>query len=392
MLTRAPSLRFWLLVAMIVSAVIGLGAAVLLFNHVQTANEHAADTAKARREAQTIADQVQAGADAERLTALQDLLGNDQVTIERGGQTIFQGPRPKGRELELRAEVPFSGGVVRIADYSSPGPSTTLDLTLITAGVLAFVITAAIVAATLVTRAVRAPVERAISAAERVSTGDFSARMGASGPEELVKLGGAFDDMAGRLEQADRDQRQFLADVAHEIATPVNAVTGFALALADGAAQGEPERREAKNIIEVQTTRLRDLLRDLRELTQLDLAEGVRMSSVSLHPFGEKLGASFRPAARDANIDLNLAAGDADVLTDARLLEMIAANLLSNAIRYTRPAAQSNSSCVAATTSCSFASATPGSGSRPSIRIESSSGFTASTIRATALPGVLASV
>ena len=290
---------------------------------------------EARREAQTIAHQVQAGADGERLAAWQDLLGNDQVTIERGGKAIFQGPGPKGRELELRAEVPFSGGAVRIADYSSPGPSTTLDLTLITAGVLAFVIAAAIIAATVVTRAVREPVERAINAAERVSTGDFSARMGASGPEELVKLGGAFDDMAGRLEQADRDQRQFLADVAHEIATPVNAVTGFALALADGAAQGESERGEAKSIIEVQTARLRDLLRDLRELTQLDLAEGVRMSSVSLRPFGEKLEASFRPAARDANIDLNLAAGYAEVLTDARLLEMIAANLLSNAIRYT---------------------------------------------------------
>ena len=76
----------------------------------------------------------------------------------------------------------------------------------------------------------RRPVQRAIDAAERVSHGDFSARMGTSGPEELVKLGRAFDEMAARLEQADRDQREFLADVAHEIAMPVNAVSGFALA------------------------------------------------------------------------------------------------------------------------------------------------------------------
>jgi signal transduction histidine kinase len=320
---------------MIASAVIGLGVAVLLFKHVESSNERVADAAKARREAQTIARQVQAGADRGRVAALQGLLGNDQVTVERGGQTIFQGPRPEGRELELRAEARFPGGVVRIDDYSSPGPSTTTDLTLITAGVLAWVIIAAIIAATLVTRAVRSPVDRAINAAERVSKGDFSARMGASGPEELVKLGGAFDEMAARLEQADRDQRQFLADVAHEIATPVNAVAGFALALADGAAQSQQERREAKSIIEVQAARLRDLLRDLRELTQLDLAEGVRMRSVSLGAFGEKLVSSFRPAARDANIDLNVDADDAEVLTDARLLEMIASNLLSNAIRYT---------------------------------------------------------
>lgn len=335
MSARAPSLRFWLLVAMIVSAAIGLGAAVVLFNHVQAATERTADAAKARREAQTIAAEVQAGAGPARLAALQQLLANDQVTVERDGQTIFRGRRPGGRELELRAKAGFHGGVVRIADYSSPGTNTTLDLALITAGVLALVIAAAILAATLVARAVRTPVERAIDAADRVSHGDFSARMGSSGPEELVKLGGAFDEMATRLEQADRDQRQFLADVAHEIATPVNAVAGFALALADGAAEDEAERREAKSVIEVQSGRLRDLLRDLRELTQLDLAEGVRASPVALRPFGERLVAGFGPAAREAGVDLNYSVDEGEVLTDPRLLEMIVSNFLSNAIRYT---------------------------------------------------------
>ncbi len=335
MFTRAPSLRFWLLVAMIASAVIGLGAAVLLFNHVQNSNEHAADAAKAQQAARTIAAEVQAGADASRLAALQELLPNDQITVEREGRIVFQGPARTGRDFELRAEARFSGGVVRLADYASPASSTTLELTLITAGVLALVIAAAIITATLVTRAVRAPLQRAIDAAERVSHGDFSARMGASGPEELVKLGSAFDEMAARLEQADRDQRQFLADVAHEIATPVNAVSGFALALADGAAQDDSERREAKSVIEAQAGRLRDLLSDLRELTQLDLAEGVRVRPVSLRPFAERVVESLHPAAREANIDLHLEANDGEVLTDARLLEMIAANLLSNAIRYT---------------------------------------------------------
>jgi signal transduction histidine kinase len=141
--------------------------------------------------------------------------------------------------------------------------------------------------------------------------------------------------MAARLEQADRDQRRFLADIAHEIATPVNAVSGFGLALADGVAQGEEEQREAKTVIEAQAGRLRDLLGDLRELTQLDIAEGVRLSPVSLRPCGERLVGTFQPAARNANIDLQLAADDQEVMTDPRLLEMIAANLLSNAIRYT---------------------------------------------------------
>ncbi len=335
MLTRAPSLRYWLLVAMIASAVVGLGAATLLFNHVQNANARASDESKARQEARTIGAQVQAGADAARLRALQQLLPNDRVTVYRAGHVVFQGPARTGREFELQVEVPFPGGLVRIADYSGRESSTTPELTLITAGVLALVIAAAIIAATLVTRAVRAPVQRAIDAAERVSHGDLTARMGTSGPEELVKLGSAFDEMAARLEQADRDQRRFLADVAHEIATPLNAVAGFALALADGAAHDQQQRREAKTVIEAQSGRLRELLRDLRELTQLDLTEGVRVSAVSLRPFAERLVESFRPLAESAGIELHRVAEDGEVLTDARLLEMIAANLLSNAIRYT---------------------------------------------------------
>lgn len=335
MLIRAPSLRVWLLVAMIGSAVIGLGAAVLLFNHVQTTTAQAADAEKARQEAQTIATQVQAGAGITRLNGLQALLAHDRIIVYRAGRLVFQGPARTGHEFELQEEARFPGGLVRVEDYSGRELSTTPKLILITAAVLALVILAAIIAATLVTRAVRAPVQRAITAADRVSHGDFTARMGTTGPEELAKLGSAFDDMAARLEQADRDQRQFLADVAHEIATPVNAVSGFALALADGAVSGEHERREVMSVIDAQTRRLRDLLSDLRELTQLDLAEGVRVTAVSLRPFAQRLMASFQQTARDANLGLQLAVDDRQVLTDARLLGMIASNLLSNAIRYT---------------------------------------------------------
>ncbi len=224
---------------------------------------------------------------------------------------------------------------MQIADYSSPGPSDTLDLTLITAGVLALVIAAAIATATLLTRAVRVPVERAIAAAERVSHGEFSARMGASGPEELVKLGRAFDGMAARLERSDRDQRQFLADVAHEIATPVNTISGFGLALADGAVKADAQRTEARMLIQAETDRLRSLIADLHELTRLDLTAGVRLAPVALEPFAQTLMARFRHAAAIAEVELTHTVRATSVLADARLLETIVSNLLSNAIRYT---------------------------------------------------------
>jgi two-component system sensor histidine kinase BaeS len=206
---------------------------------------------------------------------------------------------------------------------------------LITAGVLAFVIAAAILAASLVTRSVRAPIKRAVAAAERVAGGDFSARMGTTGPQELSKLGEAFDDMTARLERADADQRRFLADVAHEIATPVNSVSGFALALADGAAASPEQRAEASAVISAETRRLGELLANLRELTTLDLTEGVRLGPIGTEDFAQELAGRFRPAATNAGVTIDVEVRPATITTDARLLETIASNLLSNAIRYT---------------------------------------------------------
>jgi signal transduction histidine kinase len=321
---------------MIASACVGLAAAAVLYAHVERSHERTADQAEARAEARTVARQVQAGAGLVRLGALQQLLGNDQLTVVRTGRVIFRGPKPV-TQLELRAQAPFPGGVVYLADYSSPGPGTTLDLTLITAGLLGFVIAAAILAATLVTRSVRGPITRAIAAADRVAHGDFSARMGTSGPEELGKLGRAFDDMTARLERSDADQRRFLADVAHEIATPVNSVSGFALALADGATATPEQRAEASAVIAAETQRLAELLTDLRELTRLDLLDGIRLAPVALDVVVRELERRFRPAATAAGVEIDVDVRPATITTDARLLETIASNLLANAIRYTPP-------------------------------------------------------
>src|SRR5512135_3676107 len=59
------------------------------------------------------------------------------------------------------------------------------------------------------------------------------------------RLSRTFDHMAGQLQQADAEQKRFLADLAHEIATPLSAVSGFAMALVDHSARTLAERKEA---------------------------------------------------------------------------------------------------------------------------------------------------
>ena len=88
--------------------------------------------------------------------------------------------------------------------------------------------------------------------------------------------------MTARLEAADARQREFLADVAHELRTPVTAIEGFATALGDGTAATPEERAESADFIRAEAARLRELVRDLQELTWLDLEPTVRSEPVNL--------------------------------------------------------------------------------------------------------------
>ena len=335
MLARLTSLRLWLVVAMLSAALVGLAGAYLSYGRIQASQERASDRAKDSRTAAAIAAQAAAGADRARFSAMQAALPYDQLIVIRNGKRQFAGPPPVGGELELSLTVPFRGGRVILRDYESAKQNDLVALTLVAAGVILLVILAALAAATLVTRAVREPIERAVAAADRLAGGDLSARMGTSGPEELVRLAQAFDSMAERLESAERDQRQFLADVAHEIATPTNAISGYGIALADGSVRSEAERIEARSLIESETRRLTGMIEDLRALTRLDLTEEVRHLQLDLATVGQAAAARFLPIARAHSVELGVDVRHAPVEADERLLGMILDNLLSNAIRYT---------------------------------------------------------
>ncbi|HTT52660.1 MAG TPA: HAMP domain-containing sensor histidine kinase [Streptosporangiaceae bacterium] len=190
-------------------------------------------------------------------------------------------------------------------------------------------------AATVLVRTVREPVTRAIETADQLATGDFSARMGISGPEELVHLSRAFNGMAAQLQRADTEQKRFLADLAHEIATPLSAVSGFAFALVDRAARTAAERAEAATIVVHECGRLHQLLDDVRHLHRLELAESVRQEQVNVGAACAETAQRFRLAAADAGVTLVVCAEQVPVLADPRLIDAVVNNFVSNAIRYT---------------------------------------------------------
>jgi signal transduction histidine kinase len=333
-LVRLSSLRIQLLAAMLVTGTIVLLGAKVVIEGIEHSEERAILRQEARETARAVARDSAGGADVHRYRLVQGLLGNDRLVVLRHGQLVFAGPLPHAK-LTATATASFPDGMVSVTAAANEDARIPLELMLVMAAAILLVIGAALATATLIARGVRSPIQRAIRAADRVAAGDFSARMGTAGPGELVRLGRAFDAMAERLDAADRDQRGFLSDLAHEIATPVNSLAGFAVALADGSASTSAEREEAATMITREVERLHSLLTDLRDLTHLDLLESTREEPVDLRDFCEDVAARVQSLVRAADLTLEVSASRLRISCDRRVLEIVILNFLTNAVRYT---------------------------------------------------------
>jgi signal transduction histidine kinase len=207
----------------------------------------------------------------------------------------------------------------------------------------------------LVSRSLTRPLSQLAAAAEDIAAGNYSRRVGIRGHDEIGMLGTAFDRMAEAVERARAVQREFLANVSHELKTPLTSLIGFSQALVDGSLRSDAERARAASIVHEESERV---LRMAQEL--LDLAR-VEAGSISLHITAVDLGAQLqqeleivRPRADARGLGLSLAvpADIRPVAADPERLHQILDNLLDNAIKYApdgtaiRISAQSNVSGV----------------------------------------------
>lgn len=334
MLRLRRSLGLQLLAAMLGTATLALTASYFVVGAVQRSREHAAEQHKAGLTARAIARAAARGEPAEFYRAVQSALAADRISVYHGRRLVFgSGGIPTG-QLEVTVTSPFPGGHV-VLSVHEPASSASLDVILLAAAVIALVIASGILATTILTGRLRAAVGAVASAARRVAGGDLSARIGDVGQDEFEDLAQAFDGMASRLQKLDEEQRRFLGDVAHEIATPINAISGFALALADGSASTRQQRQMAVTVIASESDRLAHLLEDLRRLTRLDLAQPIHRDQIEVRALCEQIVARFAPAAGTNEVLLRVDAPRFEIFADRRLLDTILQNLVSNAIRYT---------------------------------------------------------
>ncbi len=212
----------------------------------------------------------------------------------------------------------------------------TTVLRVLLVGSLAAGVVAMVLGWALVRRLVR-PISEMMLLAERIAEGDYARRVEARGPEELARLADSLNRMAAALQRVEALRRDLVANVAHELRTPLSTLQGYLEALRDGVAPASPETLASLHEEALRLVRLVDALHQLSQFdarvsrprrTALDVVALARRTVTAYTDAFSRRGLAVR------NID---DPGCPPVEADTDLVGQAIRNLLDNALRYATP-------------------------------------------------------
>jgi len=220
------------------------------------------------------------------------------------------------------------------------GAEAVRDLTRTLPVVIILVLVAGAPIAWLLSRSVTGPLQRLATATADLPVGD-PAPLPLEGPTEVRELTDRFNAMAAELAETRAREARLLADLRHDLRTPLTVIGGFATALADGTASG-PDATKAAEAIGEEAARLERLLAELEALERLaGGSAGLRPERIEASALLDETVARFGPAATAAGVEISrIAEPDAAGLTfaaDRLAVDRILGNLVANALAAVRP-------------------------------------------------------
>lgn len=193
----------------------------------------------------------------------------------------------------------------------------------------------AIVLGIVLSRRIVAPLGRLTVAVQRIAGGDLSHRVGISGKDEIGQLATAFDSMAANLARSEETRRHMLADVAHELRTPVSIIQGSLEAMMDGVLPPTPANLASAH---EETRHLSRLISDLREISLAESGQlRLELSDLAVSDLFIRGIEVNQPEAAVREVRLQAEVGDSPsfVRVDRDRFLQIINNLIANALRYT---------------------------------------------------------
>ena len=251
--------------------------------------------------------------------------------------------------LYISKPIKYDGNVVGALLLSQPeyDPNTFLrpvNEAILVSGIIVSAVV--IIFSLLITRLLTRPVEALTVAAEQMKRGKYTERVAVpKTQDELGQLALTFNAMADTIEsdvnelrQQDVMRRELIANIAHDLATPLTAVQGFSEALADDLISKPEARHETAQLIGREVQRLRRLVADMQQMSSLESGQiKLDLAPLDMHELVEETLAVLTQECEEAGIHIynETVPNTPLVLADSDRITQVLLNLLDNARRHT---------------------------------------------------------
>ena len=197
---------------------------------------------------------------------------------------------------------------------------------------------AALVAVYFLSERIIGPLKHMSRAAKSYATGNFDIRIPVEGNDEVAELAAAFNQMANGLQNLENMRRSFLANVSHDLKTPMTTIAGFIDAILSGAIPPENQTEYLERIKE-EVLRLSRLVRQLLDISRIQAGDRkIEPVTFDICEVARQIVLSFEQRIEEKKLDVEFdcEAENINVMADKDAIHQILYNLCDNAVKFSR--------------------------------------------------------
>ncbi len=184
---------------------------------------------------------------------------------------------------------------------------------------------------------ISSPLKEINEAAKIIAGGEFQKRLIINTHDEIEELGKSFNDMAESLERIEENRRNLIANISHDLRSPVTSIRGFIQGILDGTIPEEKQEHYLKVVLD-ESKRLIKMTNDLLELNNMQQGHiEVKKSKFELHESIRRTLIGFEQQITEKKLDVSLVLLDeaVNVFSSQAFIERIINNLIDNAVKFT---------------------------------------------------------
>lgn len=262
-------------------------------------------------------------------------LKTGKISIQKGQSEYFE-------EAVIRAIAPvihnneFIGGVILYSPITGVN-DTSQNMMKIYLGAAFLGILISIGIGVLLSKQITQPIKRVCEITSSIAKGQFDERVEIHSKDELSILASSINHMTQRLSELEKMRRNFVANVSHELRSPLTSIQGYIDVLLQGKSKNQLDEKAYLQILQKETHRLSRLVNDLLEISRFDSQTAqFNMDEFPLRSIIDRSMTSLRiqTAAKGLIIHTNLPSDLPLCYGDEDRIEQVIYNLLDNAIRY----------------------------------------------------------